>query len=63
MGLRILGRQSIKFQSYGGAWHKAMNVHIEKYILISGFFRQFVALIAQVRKVLFMYIYLYIYLL
>ena len=26
-----------KFQSYGGAWHKAMNMFVENYILISGF--------------------------
>ena len=29
-------RPHFNFQSYGGAWHKAMNVFVEKYILSSG---------------------------
>ena len=30
-------RHTLNFQSYGGAWHKALNVFVEKYIRISGF--------------------------
>ena len=26
-----------KFQSYGGAWHKARNVFVDKCMLVSGF--------------------------
>ena len=33
--ITCLKQAHFKFQSYGGVWHKAMNVHIEKYILIS----------------------------
>ena len=32
-----LTQAHFKFQCYGGARHKAMNVFVEKYILISGF--------------------------
>ena len=32
-----LKQAHFKYQSNGGAWHKAMNVFVEKYILISGF--------------------------
>ena len=31
------GMKGGKFQSYCGAWHKAMNMFVEKYILISRF--------------------------
>ena len=33
----VLKQANFKFQSYGSAWHKAMNMFVEKYILSSGF--------------------------